>query len=55
MKIYVLLFHDTWDIGSAEDISVEGLFRTEEAALAAQTEPADPDDYWSIEAHELAD
>lgn len=59
--VWVLLFHDVWDVAridgesGPEDVSIDGIFTTQEAAAAAQAaaEHAFPstDDYYTIEAH----
>jgi len=65
-SVFVLLFHDVWDVSYAEreggpkDVSIEGIFTTREAAEAAQREGEsnlgvlDPEThYYTIEEHAL--
>lgn len=64
LKVYVLLYHDLWDTDEwHEDVSVEGVFATYEAAEAkagsrlADDDIADDDDpeedYYTIEECEV--
>jgi hypothetical protein len=66
MKVYVLLFHDVWNLGGdpgeenengePEETSIEGVFATHEAAQAAQTSIGDLDPkhaFHTIEEYDL--